>query len=224
MRNLLEDDEAIQGMQYLNRATLLIHETKNPELILHFKLCQARILDASRKFLEAAVKYRIPPHHASILFPFSPFYLLLFKYLLRYLLPSSSTLLPLLTPQIPNPLTVDDVSFEPKVDESERLRCLSAAITCAVLAPAGPQRSRILATLYKDERASQSLPTDFAILEKMHFLRLLRPLEVSEFAKSLAPHQLAFLPGEGGNQVPYLSAWILSYVSSLSVCVGFLSI
>ena len=60
MRNLLEDDEAIQGMQYLNRATLLIHETKNPELILYFKLCQARILDASRKFLEAAVKYRIP--------------------------------------------------------------------------------------------------------------------------------------------------------------------
>src|SRR5438270_849549 len=81
---------------------------------------------------------------------------------------------PLLTPQIPNPLTIDDVSFEPQVDESERLRCLSAAITCAVLAPAGPQRSRILATLYKDERASQYLPTDFAILEKMHFLRLLR--------------------------------------------------
>lgn len=61
MRNLLEDDEAIQGMQYLNRATLLIHEAKNPELILYFKLCQARILDASRKFLEAAVKYRILP-------------------------------------------------------------------------------------------------------------------------------------------------------------------
>src|SRR5438270_849548 len=95
MRNLLEDDEAIQGMQYLNRATLLIHETKNPELILYFKLCQARILDASRKFLEAAVKYRIPPHLpifplSSSLFPLS--YLLLSKYLLPYLLPSSSTL------------------------------------------------------------------------------------------------------------------------------------
>jgi COP9 signalosome complex subunit 4 len=92
------------------------------------------------------------------------------------------------------------------VDEAERLRCLSAAITCAVLAPAGPQRSRILATLYKDERASQNLPTDFAILEKMHFLRLLSPGEVSEFAKSLAPHQLALLPGDGGSQVscPFL--------------------
>jgi len=60
MRNLLEEDEAIQAMQFLNRANLLIHEAKNVENILFFKLCQARILDATRKFLEAASKYRIP--------------------------------------------------------------------------------------------------------------------------------------------------------------------
>src|SRR5271155_2207652 len=60
MRNLLEEDEAIQAMQFLNRANLLIHETKNVEYILFFKLCQARILDATRRFLEAASKYRIP--------------------------------------------------------------------------------------------------------------------------------------------------------------------
>jgi COP9 signalosome complex subunit 4 len=58
MRNLLQEDEAIQAMQYLNRANLLIHETKNFEYILYFKLCQARILDATRKFLDAASKYR----------------------------------------------------------------------------------------------------------------------------------------------------------------------
>jgi hypothetical protein len=58
MRNLLEEDEAIQAMQFLNRANLLIHETKNVEYILFFKLCQARILDATRRFLEAASKYR----------------------------------------------------------------------------------------------------------------------------------------------------------------------
>lgn len=58
MRNLLEEDEAIQAMQFLNRANLLIHETKNIEYILFFKLCQARILDATRRFLEAASKYR----------------------------------------------------------------------------------------------------------------------------------------------------------------------
>jgi len=57
MRNLLEEDEAIQAGQFLSRANLLIHETNNVENILFFKLCQARILDASRKFLEAAQKY-----------------------------------------------------------------------------------------------------------------------------------------------------------------------
>lgn len=60
MRNLLEEDEAIEAMQYLNRANLLIHETKDVKNIIFFKLCQARILDATRKFLDAAVKYRIP--------------------------------------------------------------------------------------------------------------------------------------------------------------------
>jgi COP9 signalosome complex subunit 4 len=63
MRNLLEDDEAIEALQFLNRATLLIHEAKSVEDTLFFKLCQARILDATRKFLEAATKYRIPLHH-----------------------------------------------------------------------------------------------------------------------------------------------------------------
>lgn len=59
MRNLLEEDEAIQAMQFLTRANLLIHEAKSVEHLLYFKLCQARILDATRKFLEAASKYRM---------------------------------------------------------------------------------------------------------------------------------------------------------------------
>ena len=58
MRNLLEEDEAIQAMQYLSRATSILHETsKNVETVLYYKLCQARILDATRKFLDAATKY-----------------------------------------------------------------------------------------------------------------------------------------------------------------------
>jgi len=99
------------------------------------------------------------------------------------------------------------------VDESERMKCLSAAITCAVLAPAGPARSRILATLYKDDRTAQHLPTDHAILEKMHFLRLLKPQEVNEFAKSLKPHQLALLPGDNNaaQQVTVLSNAVLEH-------------
>lgn len=80
-------------------------------------------------------------------------------------------------------------SFSPVLEEEERTRALSSAITCAVLSPAGPSRSRALAKLYKDERAPQ-VP-EFGILEKMFLDRLLSPEEVSRFSESLPPHQLA---------------------------------
>ncbi|KAL9127804.1 MAG: hypothetical protein Q9217_003388 [Psora testacea] len=81
------------------------------------------------------------------------------------------------------------ISFIPSIDEEERLKTLSMAITCAVLAPAGPQRSRCLAKLYKDERATQV--QEFGILEKMFLDRLLSTEEVDKFAAGLSPHQLA---------------------------------
>ena len=65
----------------------------------------------------------------------------------------------------------------------------SAAVTCAVLAPAGPNRSRILSSLYRDERTAE-LPT-YNILSKMFLDHILRPIEVKEFEKTLKPHQLA---------------------------------
>jgi len=82
-----------------------------------------------------------------------------------------------------------DISFIPVITEEERLHTLSMAIKCAVLAPAGPARSRTLGRLYKDERASTL--EEYGILEKMFLDRLLKPDEVSKFAESLAPHQLA---------------------------------
>lgn len=67
----------------------------------------------------------------------------------------------------------------------------TAAVQCAVLAGAGPQRSRSLATLYKDERTHHL--SSFSILEKTYLERVIRPNEVSEFAASLRPHHLARL-------------------------------
>lgn len=64
-----------------------------------------------------------------------------------------------------------------------------AAVTCAVLAPAGPNRSRILATLCRDER-SPDLP-NYTILSKMFLEHILRPNEVKGFEAILKPHQLA---------------------------------
>ena len=69
------------------------------------------------------------------------------------------------------------------------LKISLAAVTCAVLAPAGPNRSRVLASLYRDERTSE-LPT-YNILSKMFLDHILRPAEVREFEKTLKPHQLA---------------------------------
>ena len=80
-------------------------------------------------------------------------------------------------------------SFSMALDVEERIRALSSAIICAVLAPAGPQRSRTLGKLYKDERAPQV--AEFGILEKMFLDRLLSTVEVTKFADKLAPHQLA---------------------------------
>lgn len=53
----------------------------------------------------------------------------------------------------------------------------------------GQQRSRMLATLFKDERC-QSLP-EFSILEKMYLARIIRPNEVAKLDAMLQPHQKA---------------------------------
>lgn len=81
------------------------------------------------------------------------------------------------------------ISNEAILAEGERLQALSAAIVCAVLAPAGPQRARSLGRLYKDDRAPHV--GEFAILEKIYLNRLLSPAEVRAFAEKLRPHQLA---------------------------------
>ena len=54
------------------------------------------------------------------------------------------------------------------VPEQERMDALQYSIICSILAAAGPQRSRMLSTLFKDERSSK---TDiYPILEKMFVL------------------------------------------------------
>jgi COP9 signalosome complex subunit 4 len=81
------------------------------------------------------------------------------------------------------------ISQETLIAEDERLRALSEAMKCAVLAPAGPLRGRTLAKLYKDDRANQV--DEFGILEKIFLNRLLTQEEVAAFASTLQPHQLA---------------------------------
>ncbi|KAK2071204.1 hypothetical protein P8C59_005645 [Phyllachora maydis] len=142
VRNHLETgaDGAAAAEAYLNKLKNIMPDVADAELQLHFKLSAARIQDANRQFIAAAVRY----HH---------------------------------------------ISGIASLAEEERLHTLAMAIKCAVLAPAGPPRSRILGRLYKDARSAGL--AEFGMLEKMFLDRLLAPAEVDKFAQGLAPHQLA---------------------------------
>lgn len=68
----------------------------------------------------------------------------------------------------------------------------------SILAPAGPQRSRILAALNRDDRIDTSLPPYLpSMLRKMLLEYIVRPEEVKEFEAGLAEHQRATVEGGG---------------------------
>lgn len=46
-------------------------------------------------------------------------------------------------------MLLDGLLFYREIDEAALEQALAAAVTCTILAAAGPQRSRVLATLYK---------------------------------------------------------------------------
>ncbi|KIY71473.1 hypothetical protein CYLTODRAFT_435252 [Cylindrobasidium torrendii FP15055 ss-10] len=96
-----------------------------------------------------------------------------------------------------------ELSYVGDIDEEDRLLMLNAAITCAVLAPAGPNRSRVLASLYRDERATE-LPT-YNILSKMFLDHILRSAEIKQFEETLKPHQLAKIAISSNDKVASLN-------------------
>lgn len=65
-----------------------------------------------------------------------------------------------------------------QISEDELQEALQAAVVCTILAKAGPQRSRVLANLYKDERTHGLAP--FPFMEKVYLERILRPDEVRQ--------------------------------------------
>jgi COP9 signalosome complex subunit 4 len=76
--------------------------------------------------------------------------------------------------------------------QEERVECLETAVICAILAPAGPQRSRLLATMYKDERSSEL--ECYSVLEKMFLDRMLRKDEFSKFVTFLKAKNQVIAP------------------------------
>ena len=81
------------------------------------------------------------------------------------------------------------------------LELLGKAVTCSILGNAGPQRSRILGTLCKDERVAtletlKQYSTHAQVLAKMYKEQILRRNELAAFEASLMPHQKA-VAGDG---------------------------
>ncbi|SPO22880.1 related to COP9 - signalosome complex subunit 4 [Ustilago trichophora] len=89
-----------------------------------------------------------------------------------------------------------ELSYVAEIDEDDRARMLSAAVTASILSPAGPQRARTLATLMRDDR-TPSLP-QYTILSKVFLDRVIRPDEIASFEKLLSPHQIAKLAPSSG--------------------------
>jgi len=141
----LEDEDAVAADTFCTRAAMVMHEVEDIPLTLRYRVCHARILDAKRKFLDAASKY----------------------------------------------CDLSQQTFGGQICEADLLQLLKCAVQCAILAPAGPQRSRILALLCKDERIRSV--EHFEILHKMFMERLIRGSEVHKFEEGLLPHQKANL-------------------------------
>ena len=160
----LQEADSVQAEINLSRAAALEKDTKDLYLQVKYKAAQARVWDFKRKFVEAASKYY-------------------------------------------------ELSLNTLITEAEKMQGLNNALNCTILAPAGSlfisihqesvvrfstgvfsffqgkQRSRLLATLFKDERY-QKLPA-YNILEKMYLDRIIRSNQVKEFESILLPHQKA---------------------------------
>lgn len=57
VRNYLEVDDSVAAGLYINKLKNIMHNVEDPDLTLHFRLSQARILDAGRDFLSASQRY-----------------------------------------------------------------------------------------------------------------------------------------------------------------------
>jgi COP9 signalosome complex subunit 4 len=79
------------------------------------------------------------------------------------------------------------------VKDDDVMISLENAVTCAILAPAGGNRERVLGMLYRDER-TRSLE-HFPMLEKMYRNMILTKEEQEKFEKSLKEHHQSILAG-----------------------------
>eukprot|EP00871_Galdieria_phlegrea_P002280 jgi/Galph1/3052/GphlegSOOS_G1753.1 len=140
---------------FLNRASAAITFCDNEQIKHLFKICHAQVLEAKRKFAEAAWHY----------------------YELSQIDGKGGNLM--------------------NSNDSVSLDFLNHAVICAIFSPAGPQRSRILTALFRDERSRSLL--SFDMLQAVYMDRILKKKQMETFSDLLASFQLKTTSGDGQN-------------------------
>jgi len=158
----LEDDDEVSAETFVGRSHVIIGKPDftNLEVKFQHQACRARIYDAKRKFQDAARHY----------------------YELSQV--GKATIVAV--------MGADVAAAQSNLDElieKQNLEALEKATFCAILAPAGPERSRTLAMLYKDERTSKI--GCYNMLQKIYMERVVRAPEIAELEGVLQPHQKA---------------------------------
>jgi len=75
------------------------------------------------------------------------------------------------------------------ISQKDIMTTLEKSVNCAILAKAGPSRSRVLAILFSDERSKQ-LP-NYPMLEKIFKEEIIRDYDVKQFEDRLSDHHKA---------------------------------
>lgn len=168
-RLYLEDGKVESADVFLKKASSLLTAAATGEvnLMLQYQACSAMILERREKFTEASVKYYD------------------------------------LSSQLGSELLAQKVSDGSFCQFSDlwkdgvgltRQDALECAILCALVAAAGPQRSRLLSMLHKDEDCVQS-PL-YEILDKVYLERLLLSEDVERFSTLLKTHSHALVDSQ----------------------------
>ncbi|KAJ1473227.1 hypothetical protein T484DRAFT_3364849 [Baffinella frigidus] len=157
----LEDEDEVSAEAFVARSHAIVGmpDFTNLEVKFQHQACRARIFDAKRKFQDAARHY----------------------YELSQV--GKATVVAVMGEAAAQDPNLDQIIEEQNVD------ALNKAAICAILAPAGPDRSRTLALLCKDERTVK-IPCH-TMLQRIYMERVVRAPEIEEFQALLKPHQMA---------------------------------
>lgn len=190
VRLLLEGDDPVAADMYLKRASMIIHNVPGALPSQYQQQQQQQLQEEQHVAASTTAGHGDDAHEASAASG-SKFKLEDPKVLgLQYRL-SQARIYDSQRRFAEAAIRYHELSYVAEIDEDDRAMMLSAAVTAAILSPAGPQRARTLAMLMRDER-TPSLP-QYTILSKVFLDRVIRPDEIASFEKLLSPHQIAKL-------------------------------